>query len=209
MDFSTLMDAILKGNAQKVEVLTKAALDAGSQPVDIINNGLIPGMNKVGVLFKAGDLFVPEVMRSAKSMHAGLNLLKPLISESDIPSRGTVLIGTVKGDLHDIGKNLVIMMLEGSGYTVIDLGIDVAEERFIEAVREHKPHVLGMAALLTTTMMAMKENIDALQAAGLRDSVKIIVGGAPVSQEFADQVGADGYAADATAAVDLCYQFVK
>lgn len=204
MDYTALMDAVFKGDQNQVVQSANALMAAGADPARIINEGLIPGMNKVGVLFKAGEMFVPEVMRCAKAMHAGINLVKPLIMEKDIPSLGTVVIGTVKGDLHDIGKNLVIMMLESSGYKVVDLGMNVPPEGFVRAVVENKPAVLGMSALLTTTMVAMKETLDALEAAGVRNQVKVIIGGAPVSQNYAREIGADGYAPDAAAAVDVC-----
>jgi 5-methyltetrahydrofolate--homocysteine methyltransferase len=166
-------------------------------------------MNVVGVRFKAGDMYVPEVLMSARSMASGVELVKPLIAEGDMKSQGKVIIGTVKADLHDIGKNLVTMMMQSGGLEVIDLGIDVSPERFIEAVREHQPDIVGMSALLTTTMPAMEETIDLLAEEGLRDKVKVIIGGAPISQEFATSIGADGYAPDAATATELCKQFIN
>jgi 5-methyltetrahydrofolate--homocysteine methyltransferase len=160
-------------------------------------------MDEVGRDFKAGDLFVPEVLIAARAMHAGMAILRPLLTEADAPSVGRFVIGTVKGDLHDIGKNLVKMMLEGAGFETIDLGTDVEPQAFVKAVREHKPRLVGMSALLTTTMVQMKTTVDALEEAGLRGSVKIMIGGAPVTDAFAKQIGADAYAADAASAVDV------
>lgn len=207
-NFSQLADAVFNGDFASVKEITQRLIDSGEEPLQIINQGLIGGMNIVGPKFKAGDMFVPEVMRAAKSMAAGLDLVKPLLADADIPSAGTVIIGTVKGDLHDIGKNLVVMILQSSGFNVIDLGVDVSPEAFVEAVKEHKPQVVGMSALLTTTMMGMKQTLEALQEAGLRDTVKAIVGGAPVSQSFADEIGADGYCADVLSAKEMCAQIV-
>ena len=170
--------------------------------LEIINNGLIAGMSVVGARFKNGDMFVPEVLMSAKSMAAGIEIVKPLIADKDMPSKGTVIIGTVKGDLHDIGKNLVGMMLESGGFKVINLGIDIAPEKFVAAVKEHTPDIVAMSALLTTTMLHMKDTIELIKEEGLK--VKAIVGGAPISQDFADEVGADGFAPDAASAVELC-----
>jgi 5-methyltetrahydrofolate--homocysteine methyltransferase len=161
-------------------------------------------MNIVAPLFKSGEMFVPEVMESADTMNEGMKLVKPLITDEDVPSKGKIIIGTVNGDLHDIGKNLLVMMLESRGYTVIDLGVDVKEESFTKAVKEHQPNIVGMSSLLTTTMMKIESTIQQLVTDGVRDQVKIIVGGAPVTQEFADDVGADGYSEDASTAVELC-----
>lgn len=208
-DYAKLADAVFRGDFMTVKDLTQRLIDSGAAPLEIINEGLIGGMNIVGPKFKAGDMFVPEVMMAAKAMQAGMNLVTPLIADADIPSMGTIVIGTVKGDLHDIGKNLVVMILESSGFKVIDLGVDVSPEAFVEAVKEHSPNIIGMSALLTTTMMAMKDTLDALQEAGLRDQVKALIGGAPVSQNFADEIGADGYCADAMAAKDRCTEIVS
>jgi 5-methyltetrahydrofolate--homocysteine methyltransferase len=153
-------------------------------------------------------MYVPEVMMSAKAMSKGIEMVKPLIAEKDMPTAGKVLVGTVKGDLHDIGKNLVLMMMESAGFEMIDLGVDIHPEAFVKAVKEHKPQVIGMSALLTTTMLSMKDTIEALKEEGLRDSVKIIIGGAPISQGFADEIGADGYAPDAASATDLCKRLI-
>jgi 5-methyltetrahydrofolate--homocysteine methyltransferase len=191
------------GEDQEVAALVQKALDEGMPPGDVLQGGLITGMDEVGRDFKAGDLFVPEVLIAARAMHAGMNVLRPLLAEGDVPSAGKYVIGTVKGDLHDIGKNLVKMMLEGAGFETIDLGTDVDPAGFVDAVREHQPSQVGMSALLTTTMVQMKATIEALEEAGLRDSIKIMVGGAPVTDAFAQEIGADAYAADAASAVDV------
>jgi 5-methyltetrahydrofolate--homocysteine methyltransferase len=191
------------GEDKEVAELVQQALDQGLEPGEVLQGGLIAGMDEVGRDFKAGDLFVPEVLIAARAMHAGMAVLRPLLAESDTPSAGKYLIGTVKGDLHDIGKNLVRMMLEGAGFDTVDLGTDVEPQAFVDAVREHKPRLIGMSALLTTTMVQMKTTIEALEEAGLRDSVKIMVGGAPVTDAFAKEIGADAYAADAASAVDV------
>jgi 5-methyltetrahydrofolate--homocysteine methyltransferase len=199
---------LYEGQAPDVAALVRQALGEGMGPGQVLSEGLVAGMDEVGKDFKAGELFVPEVLIAARAMHAGMDILKPLLSESGVESAGKFLIGTVKGDLHDIGKNLVRMMVEGGGFEVVDLGVDTSAETFVEAVREHKPHVLGLSALLTTTMTAMKGVIDALEEAGVRDSVKVIVGGAPVTDAFAKEIGADGYAPDAASAVDVARMFV-
>jgi 5-methyltetrahydrofolate--homocysteine methyltransferase len=196
------------GEDEGVAELVQEALDQGMAPEEILAGGLIAGMDEVGRDFKAGDLFVPEVLIAARAMHAGMNVLRPLLAEGDMPSAGKYVIGTVQGDLHDIGKNLVKMMLEGGGFQTIDLGTDVKPEEFVAAVREHQPQLLGMSALLTTTMPGMKATIEALEEAGLRDAVKIMVGGAPVTAAFAEQIGADAYAPDAGSAVDIARSLV-
>lgn len=201
-----LCQSIVTGNVAQAKELTQALVDAGTAPLEIINDGLIAGMNIVGPRFKNGEMFVPEVLMSAKAMAVGMEIVKPLLSDTDMPSRGTIVLGTVKGDLHDIGKNLVGMMLEGSGFKVVDLGIDIAPEKFVEAIKEHNPQIVAMSALLTTTMPAMKDTIDLIKEKGLK--VKCIVGGAPVSQGFADEIGADGYAPDAASAAELCTKLV-
>jgi 5-methyltetrahydrofolate--homocysteine methyltransferase len=198
-----LAQALINGNAPKTKELAQKAVDEGIAPGKVLNEGLIVGMNEVGRRFKNNEFYVPEVLIAARAMHAGMDVLKPLLSEAEAASAGTVLIGTVKGDLHDIGKNLVAMMLEGAGFNVVDLGVDVSPEKFLEAVRDHKPKVVGLSALLTTTMPAMKTTIEALKEAGVRESVKIMIGGAPVTQRYADEIGADGYAPDAASAVDV------
>ena len=194
---------LYNGEDQEVAALVQQALDEGMDPGDILQGGLIAGMDEVGRDFKAGELFVPEVLIAARAMHAGMDILRPLLADSDVLSAGKYVIGTVKGDLHDIGKNLVRMMLEGGGFEMIDLGTDVEAQAFVDAVSEHQPQFVGMSALLTTTMVQMKTIIEALEEAGLRDSVKIMVGGAPVTDAFAQEIGADAYAADAASAVDV------
>ena len=199
----TIASNLYDGEDEVVADLVQQALDEGMNPGEILQGGLISGMDEVGRDFKAGDLFVPEVLIAARAMHAGMHVLRPLLAESDTPSAGKYVIGTVKGDLHDIGKNLVKMMLEGAGFETIDLGTDVEPQAFVDAVREHRPQLVGMSALLTTTMVQMKATIEALEEAGLRDSVKIMIGGAPVTDAFAKQVGANAYAPDAASAVDV------
>jgi 5-methyltetrahydrofolate--homocysteine methyltransferase len=174
----------------------------------ILDDGMIVGMNEVGARFRRGDMFVPEVLMSADAMSEGLKLLRPELAKSDVKMLGTVVLGTVKGDLHDIGKNLVGMMCEGAGFQVVNLGFDVPPEAFIEAIKEHQPDLVGMSALLTTTMRAMGQTIKAIEEAGLRDKVKIMVGGAPVDQDFSDRIGSDGYGSNAVAASDLAKQLV-
>ncbi len=203
-----LSNAVIGGDQDAVVELTRQAIVEKVDLNSIISRGLLPGMTVVGRRFKNGDMFIPEVLMAARAMNAGLELVKPLLVDGEVPVKGTVVIGTVEGDLHDIGKNLVGMMIESNGYRVIDLGIDLEPQRFVAAVREYKPQVVGMSALLTTTMLAMKETIEVLKEEGLRDSVKVIVGGAPVSQEFADEIGADGYAPDAASATELVRRLI-
>jgi 5-methyltetrahydrofolate--homocysteine methyltransferase len=205
---STISTAIIEGNLDDMVELTEDALDEGLEAQEILNQGLMPGMDHVGVEFKAGNMFVPEVLRSARAMQASMDILKPLLAESGVKMVGKVLLGTVKGDLHDIGKNLVGMMCEGAGFEVKDLGKDVAPESFVDAVKEFEPDVLGMSALLTTTMRAMEHTIKALEEAGVRDQVKVMIGGAPVTQSFADQIGADGYASNAASAAEMAKKLV-
>jgi 5-methyltetrahydrofolate--homocysteine methyltransferase len=199
---------VIEGELGEIEDLTEDALDDGISAEDILNKGLMPGMDYVGVEFKAGNMFVPEVLRSARTMQISMDILKPLLAESGVRMVGRVLLGTVKGDLHDIGKNLVGMMCEGAGFEVEDIGKDVAPESFVEAVKKFEPDVLGMSALLTTTMRAMESTIKVLEEAGVRDQVKIMIGGAPVTQAFSDQIGADGYASNAAAAAELAKKLV-
>ncbi len=199
---------LYEGEDEEVAGLVQQALDQGLEPKEVLSGGLIAGMDRVGRDFKNGDLFVPEVLIAANAMHAGMNVLRPLLADVNISTAGKCVIGTVQGDLHDIGKNLVKMMMEGAGFEIIDLGVDVKPEKFVAAVREHKPVLVGMSALLTTTMVNMKAIIDALTAAGLRDSIKIMVGGAPVTEAYARQIGADAYSSDAGAAVDAARRLV-
>ena len=194
---------LYEGEDEAVAGLVQKALDQGLAPSEVLQGGLIAGMDEVGRDFKAGELFVPEVLIAARAMHAGMGVLRPLLAEGDTPSAGKYVVGTVKGDLHDIGKNLVKMMLEGAGFETIDLGTDVEPAAFVAAVREHRPRLVGMSALLTTTMVQMKTTIEALEEAGVRDQVKIMVGGAPVTEAYAKEIGADAYAADAASAVDV------
>ena len=198
-----IYDGIVEGKNKLVAEKVKDALDSGLPAGTILNESLIAGMAEVGRLFEEGEYFVPEMLIAARAMQAGLGLLKPHLKESGVKARGRVAIGTVKGDLHDIGKNLVSMMLEGAGYEIIDLGSDVAPEKFIDAVKNQGANFIAMSALLTTTMTNMKSTIDALEAAGLRGKVKVMVGGAPVTDAFAKQIGADGFAPDASRAVAL------
>jgi 5-methyltetrahydrofolate--homocysteine methyltransferase len=203
-----IASSLYEGAAPKVAEFVQQALDEGLSAEEVLKGGLITGMDEVGKDFKAGELFVPEVLIAARAMHAGMDILRPLLAETDVTSAGKFIVGTVKGDLHDIGKNLVKMMIEGGGFEVIDLGVDVSAEKFVQAVREHSPDILGMSALLTTTMTSMREVIEALQEAGVRDQVKVVIGGAPVTDAFASEIGADGYAPDAASAVDVAREMV-
>lgn len=206
---TSISTAVIEGKKDDMAKLTQDAVDEGLSARDILYKGLMPGMDHVGDKFKAGDMFVPEVMRSARSMANSMEILKPLLIESGVEMIGTVLLGTVKGDLHDIGKNLVGMMCEGAGFEVKDLGISVEPEAFVEAVKEFEPDIVGMSALLTTTMRAMGDTIKAFEEAGVRDRVKVMIGGAPVTQSFADKIGADAYAPDAAAASDAIKKFAE
>jgi 5-methyltetrahydrofolate--homocysteine methyltransferase len=208
VDLNNISESLQRGAAEKVEELVKKALEENLLPKDILENGLIKGMDIIGAKFKKNEVYVPEVLIAARAMHAGMSILRPKLAEAGVKNIGKVAIGTVKGDLHDIGKNLVKMMLEGAGFEVIDLGIDVSPDKFVEAVKEHKPNIIGMSALLTTTMVNMVEVIKALEAAGLRDKVKIMIGGAPITQNYADQIGADGCSPDAASAVDKAKTFI-
>ena len=203
-----IAEDLYNGRRDEVAAGTQKALDEGISAADVLQKALILGMNDVGRDFKGGILYVPEVLIAARAMHASMDIINPLLAEADVPSAGKFMIGTVKGDLHDIGKNLVSMMMEGGGYEVIDIGTDIAPDKFVEHVKSGSPDLLGMSALLTTTMPAMKETIDALTAAGIRDSVKVMIGGAPVTQKYSDEIGADGYAADAASAVDIARELL-
>jgi len=197
-----IFQGVLEGNMGSVQENVQVALDTGLPAVDILQKGLIAAMSEVGRLFEEGEYFVPEMLIAARAMKAGLAILQPLLVDSGVESSGKVAIGTVKGDLHDIGKNLVAMMLEGAGFEIVDLGTDVTPEQFVAAVREGVD-IVGLSALLTTTMPSMEGTIKAIEAAGLRDQVKVIIGGAPVTAEYARQIGADGFAPDASQAVTL------
>lgn len=201
--FKQIADEVQKGNSDSVEELVKGALSEEISVEEILNKGLIEGMNVVGEKFKNNEIFIPEVLISAKAMNCGLEIIKPLLIEAKVKSRGKVVIGTVRGDLHDIGKNIVAMMLQGAGFDIVDLGNDVPKEKFLEFAKKESADIVGMSALLTTTMIYMKEVIESLKNAGLREEVKVIIGGAPVTESYAVQIEADGYAPDAASAVDL------
>ena len=201
--FEQIAEQVVNGQADAVKELTGQALAENISAEDILNNGLVAGMNVVSEKFKNNEFFIPEVLVSARAMTAGLDILNPLLAAANVKAKGKVIIGTVKGDLHDIGKNIVGMMLQGAGYKIVDLGADVSKEKFIESMQQENADILGMSALLTTTMVYMKEVIQGLKEAGLRDKVKVIIGGAPVTQAYADKIEADGYAPDAASAIDL------
>ena len=207
-DLKALTEAVIKGDMNTAVAQTQSALDAGNNVNDIVDKGLIAGMDEVGERFSKGQFFVPQMLRAAKTMQECMKLLQPLLKEGDVTSKGNVLIGTVKGDLHDIGKNLVGMMCEGAGFEVKDIGKDITPEQFVEEIKAYEPDVLGMSALLTTTMRVMGHTIKALEEAGVRDKVKVMIGGAPVTQAFADEIGADGYSSNAAGAADLAKKFV-
>jgi len=202
VDLQGIAEAVIRGDRDSVGSMTQAAVDEGVSAEQIINEGLIAGMGVVGTKFKANEFYVPEVLIAARAMHAGMNIIKPLLAASGVQPRGTIAIGTVKGDLHDIGKNLVAMMMEGGGFEVLDLEVDVAPEKFVAAVKDSGAQIIALSALLTTTMPSMKDTIEALKEAGVRDQVKVMIGGAPVTQNYSDEVGADGYSPDAASAVD-------
>ena len=197
-----MAESLIAGKIDEVVNLTKEALDGGAAPADILDQGLLAGMDVVGQRFKAEEMFIPEVLRCAKCMHGAMEILRPLLAETGAESIGTLIIGTVKGDLHDIGKNLVGMMFEGAGFDVVDIGIDKEPQVLVDAIKEHNATLIGMSALLTTTMPKMGETINAIKEAGIRDQVKILVGGAPITAAFAEEIGADGYASNAASAVD-------
>ena len=204
-----LYEATLVGNQPKVIELTNQGLSDGVTPEELLFDSLIPSLEEVGARFERGDFFVPEMLIAGKAMAKALDILRPLLAETGVASIGKIVIGTVKGDVHDIGKNLVDIMLEGAGFEVIDLGVQVAPEKFVDAVREHKPDIVGFSAFLTTTMPMFKANINALEKAGLRNEVIVMVGGAPVTLEYAQAVGADGYAADASGAVTRAKELIR
>ncbi len=204
-----IAEELIKGNYPEMPKLVQQALDAKIPPSKILNEGLVAGMDVVGEKFRRDEFFMPEVLIAARAMQAGMDILRPKLVETGVKLAGKVVLGTVKGDLHDIGKNLVGMMMEGSGFQVIDLGIDIPPEKFVDAVRTNQPNVLGLSALLTTTMPKMKETIESLIEAGLRNKVKIMVGGAPVTEKFAKDIGADGYAPDAATAVEKVRELVS
>jgi 5-methyltetrahydrofolate--homocysteine methyltransferase len=207
MELTRIAEALKAGKVNDVKMYTEQAINNGLEPKVIINDGLMAGMNVVGENFKNGDMFVPEVLIASKAMNAGMELLKPLLKEGDVTTKGTCVFATVKGDLHDIGKKLVCMMMESSGYEVVDLGVDASPEKIIEAVREHNVDVVGMSAMLTTTMLSMKKTVEGLKENGLFDNVKVMIGGAPVTVKYAEEIGAH-YSPDSTAAVELANSLV-
>ena len=208
MSLAAIYQAVLDGDADTAADEVQAALDAGIAPEEILHNGCIAAMSEVGRLYEIGDKFVPEMLVSARAMKAAMNLLRPHLAEDDVKATGKVVIGTVAGDLHDIGKNLVGMMMEGGGFEVVDLGSDVRPEQFVDAVREHEPDLVAMSALLTTTMPSMNATVEALSEAGLRDRVKVMIGGAPVTEAFAEKIKVDGYAADASSAARKAQELI-
>ncbi len=201
-DLKELASALIRGDASAVERLTQGAVDEGAAPGEILDGGLVAGMQVVGERFKNNKIYMPEVFMAARAMHAGMKVLEPLLAKAGVKPVATMAIGTVQGDLHDIGKNLVVMMLRGNGFKVVDLGISVSPEQFVEAAKAEDVKLIGMSALLTTTMPSMQATIREIQEAGLLGKVKVIIGGAPVTQRYADEIGADGYAPDAASAVD-------
>jgi 5-methyltetrahydrofolate--homocysteine methyltransferase len=201
-DFEALKECLKNGEPKRIAAITQKLIAGNVSPHTILNEGLIPGMTSVGEMMKCGEMYLPEVLQSAAAMNAAMDILKPLLLKDNVKPVARVVMGTVKGDMHDIGKNLVGIMLKGTGMEVIDLGIQVKPEQFVEAIREHRPAIVGMSAMLTTTMLGMKTTIEAIKAAGLRTSVKIMVGGAPVTQRFAEEIEADAYARDAVCAAD-------
>jgi len=207
-DLAQLKEAVENGKRAQAEALTRAAVEAGVPPIEILEKGLVAAMSSVGEKFKKGEAFVPELLIAAKSMKAAMEIIRAKLVAADYKPLGKVVIGTVRGDLHDIGKNLVKMMLEGAGFEVVDLGVDVGPEKFVEAVRQHSPQIVAMSALLTTTMLSMPDTVKALKDAGLRDKVKVIIGGAPITDSFAAEISADGYRPDASTAVDLAKELV-
>jgi len=204
-----ISSAVIEGRTKDIAGLTNRALAAGTTPQEILDQGLIQGMQSIGKEFKEGKKFIPEVLLAARAMQASMDIIRPLLLQAGAKMTGKVVLGTVKGDLHDIGKNLVGMMLEGAGFELIDLGKDVTPEKFVEAVKREQPDVLGLSALLTTTMRSMSHTIELLKKAGLRDRVRIMVGGAPVTSDFARQIGADAYGSSAPEAVELAKKFVQ
>jgi len=207
--YQDLADSIIKGDNVKSKEIAQKLVGEGVSAVEILNDGLMPGMAVVGKKFKANEFYIPEVLIAARAMHAAMDIIKPLLSESGTDTKGKIIIGTVQGDLHDIGKNLVGMMLEGGGYTIIDLGVDIPSEKFVEEIKKNGVKLIGLSALLTTTMTSMKDVIDTLKADKDTADVKVMVGGAPLTQEYADSIGAAGYAPDASSAVDLANELLQ
>ncbi len=206
--YQELADAIIAGDNVKSKDITQKLVDGGTSAIEILNEGLVPGMDVVGAKFKANEMYIPEVLIAARAMHAAMDIIKPMLSEAGAEMKGIIVLGTVQGDLHDIGKNLVGMMLEGGGFTVVDVGVDVPSEKFVEEVKKSNAKIVGLSALLTTTMPVMKDVIGALKADSATKDVKVMVGGAPLTQEYADSIGASGYAPDASSAVDLAKELM-
>jgi len=208
-EYEYILNAVMEGDANRVRALVEDLLLRGYSPLDILNSGLLKGMDRISTLFKNDEVYIPEVLISSRAMHAGIHVLKPYLSKSEMSMSGRILIGTVAGDLHDIGKNLVIMMLRGKGFEVIDLGIDVSPEEFVNGVKSHKPDILALSSLLTTTMPVIPETIKLLKKEGLRDSIKVMVGGGPLTRDYAGAVGADAYGASAQQAVEVAVEIMK
>ena len=208
VDFSSITRALMAGKADEVKNLVSSALAENTDPALLINEALIPGMSIIGERFRKNEIYIPEVLIAARAMHAGLDILRPKLVEHKVEPVATIVLGTVKGDLHDIGKNLVGMMFEGVGFKVVDLGVDVAAEKYVAAVQENNAQFLGLSALLTTTMPQMQSTISALEVDGIREQVKVLIGGAPVTQDYADKIGADGYSEDAASAVVLAKELL-
>lgn len=207
--YQDLADAIIRGDNIKSKEITQDLVSKKVPAGEILSEGLIAGMDVVGKKFKANEMYIPEVLIAARAMHAAMDVLKPLLTGSEAPKKGTLVIGTVQGDLHDIGKNLVAMMHEGAGFTVVDVGVDIPAEKFVEAAKANKADIVGLSALLTTTMPSMKDTIEALRKDEATRNIKVIVGGAPLTQEYADSIGADGYAPDSSSAVDVSQKLLK
>jgi len=209
MNSKQIADNVIKGKAPEVKELVQRAIDEGEDVEKVLNEGLVAGMSVVGAKFKANEFYVPEVLIAARAMKAGMEILRPILADKDIKGVGTVVLGTARGDLHDIGKNLVAMMLEGAGFEIIDLGVDVSPEKFIETAKEKKADLVGLSALLTTTMPSMKDVVKDVGDSDLKSKVKVFIGGAPVTQSHADEIGADGYAPDAASAVDKAKELLE
>jgi len=208
-DLKQIAENLIQGKAEKVKELVQKAVDEGEDVEKILNEALLAGMSVVGDKFKRNEFYVPEVLIAARAMKAGMEVIRPFLAEKNIKGKGRIVLGTVKGDLHDIGKNLVGMMLEGAGFEVVDLGVDIPAEKFVEEIKKTDAQIVGMSALLTTTMPAMKDVIAALTKEGIRKNVKVMIGGAPVTQDYADEIGADGYAPDAASAVDKAKELLS
>jgi len=208
VDLKEIAENLIQGKADKVKELVQRSVDEGQDVSKILNEGLLAGMSVVGDKFKKNEFYVPEVLIAARAMKAGMEIIRPLLTKKGVKGAGKIILGTVRGDLHDIGKNLVGMMLEGAGFEITDLGVDVSPEKFVEAAREKGADIIGLSALLTTTMPGMKDVIEAIKSSDLKGKVKVMIGGAPVTQDYADEIGADGYAPDAASAVDKAKQLI-